>query len=121
MTYHLLTVPQKFTLWLSFVVNQVCLLYAGLINPGIKVGQNMKQNEILKVFNDRSFCRVCEVVRDTGCLHCTDCDLCIEQRKFHSLVVGKCIGRKNFYAYYLWAGGTVVTFLQILLAICVKI
>ena len=34
--------------------------------------------------------------------HCFDCDICIENFKFHCPVTGKCIGRNIIITYYLF-------------------
>lgn len=100
---HLMTFELSLFTWFSFILFTISFLYTGLADPGIQFSINMPQQEILKHFTDRKFCRVCEILKEEGSLHCIECDLCIREKKFHSLIFGKCIG-KNVYVWYKLSG-----------------
>lgn len=119
--FHLLTLAMKFSIFLTFLTSIASFTFAGLVNPGINLDQVLKEKEILSMFNSKKFCRVCEVVREPGCLHCPECDLCINSRRFHSIMIGKCVGSKNVFSYYLAMTCLVATFLQIILAVIINL
>ncbi|OMJ72864.1 hypothetical protein SteCoe_28604 [Stentor coeruleus] len=96
---HLMTPELSIFTWISYILFVISFLYTGLADPGIQFPISMSQQDILKHFTDRKFCRVCEVLKEEGSLHCIECDLCIREKKFHSLIFGKCIG-KNIYVWY---------------------
>lgn len=98
---HLMNSTVKVAVWILWVANVIFTIFTGTGNPGVEIQPGIKQQEILKYFSDRKYCRVCEVIREEGCLHCIECDLCVNSRHFHSSVMGKCIGKGNYYAYLL--------------------
>jgi DHHC palmitoyltransferase len=99
-SYHLMSNTMKTAVWSILITYLVSLVYSGVINPGLEIQLWIKQEDILKCFSDRKFCRVCEVIREDQCLHCIDCDVCVNKRKVHSCILGKCVGAKTFISYY---------------------
>ena len=118
---HLMNSTVQVLTWTSGVMFILLTFYSGIVNPGIEIQIGIKQQEILKYFSDRKFCRVCEVIRDEGCLHCVECDLCVNKRSAHSSILGKCIGKGNYYSYYLSILALGVTAGSILLSIFMTI
>ena len=39
------------------------------------------------------------MIRVDKCLHCIECDVCINYRSHHSSILGKCVGNKNQLSY----------------------
>ena len=54
------------------------------------------------------FCDMCNIIIDAkdGVEHCDECDICINQYDHHCYWTGKCIGKNNIIAFYLFAFGT---------------
>ncbi len=40
--------------------------------------------------------------------HCEDCNVCILNYDHHCVWTGKCIGKYNYYAFYIFAYGGVI-------------
>lgn len=45
-------------------------------------------------------CGQCNVVQDATVKHCHDCDVCIRELDHHCPWMGKCIGKRNLWAFY---------------------
>ncbi|CAK76362.1 unnamed protein product (macronuclear) [Paramecium tetraurelia] len=70
-------------------------LITALKNPGI-VTSSREYKGVLQ-------CIVCNNPRDLGALyHCEDCDVCIQGFDHHCPWTGKCIGRGNINAFYIF-------------------
>ncbi|CAG9329303.1 unnamed protein product [Blepharisma stoltei] len=93
--------------WVAYCTCLTSWLISGLKNPGLELEILTNQQEITKYFNDKKFCRVCEVLREPGTLHCVECDVCIKEKQSHSLIVGKCIGKEIKVPYYILIGSII--------------
>lgn len=51
---------------------------------------------------ERMECAQCVIVRPPSARHCYDCDVCIDQLDHHCPFTGKCIGKKNIQAFYVF-------------------
>ena len=76
---------------LSLVFYGLCFL----INPG-----TMPKREKLLYYEDIEkatfgFCKQCNLERKQDMIHCSECDLCIEEYDHHCIWMGKCIGKGN--------------------------
>lgn len=103
---------------ISSIAYLICIIFAlvcGLKNPGLELNMLTNQNEILKVFNDKKFCRVCEVIKEPETMHCIECDICIKKRVWHSIIIGKCIGEEVKIHFYIMIGAGVFIFTYIIL------
>ena len=97
----------------------LCHMYIFLINPGIpnidhyskiflksqnymKMGEEQKKNYYL--------CEICNIVINYSedVEHCEDCDICVEKYDHHCYWTGKCISKKNIWAFYFFSFGTLI-------------
>ncbi len=78
-------------------------LSVALSRPGIAHPRNFPSASERQ---ERRFCHFCELVRERGTEHCEDCGVCIEGMDHHCPWVGKCIGRDNLTAFYVFLGCT---------------
>lgn len=49
--------------------------------------------------------------------HCLDCGICIEGFHRHSILINKCIGRKNLYLFYIFIGISIINIIYIFVLI----
>mmetsp|Transcript_1184 Transcript_1184/g.1897 ORF Transcript_1184/g.1897 Transcript_1184/m.1897 type:complete len:189 (+) Transcript_1184:640-1206(+) len=105
---------------LVYFVAMVCWFLMGVLNPGLEL-KVPSEEEACRYFNSKKFCRVCEVLRETGTLHCVDCDICVRGKTKHVIWIGKCLGRniKVFYYIFLFCAGWLLLYLTILTAAAV--
>ena len=77
---------------LLFTTHQLTYLYCGLKDPGIIF-------PCLEIeLGDTGYCYKCGASR--GGVHCSYCDVCIEQHDHHCGFIGKCVGKKNLSSFY---------------------
>ena len=50
--------------------------------------------------------------------HCFKCGLCIEGFHRHSFLINKCIGKKNFYLFYIFIGILLINIIYVIIIIC---
>jgi len=50
--------------------------------------------------------------------HCLKCGICIEGFHRHSILINKCIGKKNFYLFYIFIGILISNIVYIIIVIC---
>ncbi len=73
-----------------------------ILNPGYpKNNKNRNSGEPKELYKLCSECHF-YVNKNKKVYHCYDCDICIENFKFHCPVTGKCIGRNIIITYYLF-------------------
>ena len=128
-------IPGVFTymkyLFIAFYLN--CFInhmFIFLLNPGIpspdhykKIFMNKKEYKLLNKERKSMllFCDMCNIIIDAkdGVEHCDECDICINQYDHHCYWTGKCIGKNNIIAFYLFAFGTLFYIIWFFLIIIV--
>lgn len=94
-------------------------LYTFLANPGIPSRDNYSKsfftNEYFKNLsdedkNDYQICGNCNIVvnKNSNVQHCDICNICIIKYDHHCYWTGKCIGKNNIMAFYIFTFGTIV-------------
>ena len=48
------------------------------------------------------FCSTCHIFRGPGVSHCKKCDNCVENFDHHCPWLGNCIGKNNYYYFFLF-------------------
>jgi len=106
-------VAAHISIWLTLLgllIITWCLCFflaAVTCNPGLEL---TRQDPALHTHN-AAFCKTCEVLRDSGTVHCSDCEVCVRGHDHHCPWTGKCIGEGNlpfFYGFILGVMGSVV-------------
>ena len=101
--------------WTYFISYSHCSLY----NPGYP------KNDMGRNFGfpreEYYFCNLCQfyVKNSNYVSHCTDCDICIENQDHHCPWTGHCIGKNNYYSFYIFIGSSFCIILYLATAICV--
>ena len=101
--------------WLLYLIWTIIFYSISLKNPGYP-----KTNlESIRGSKQMSYCDKCELWNKpkSKTYHCNKCDICIEGHKFHCIITGHCIGKKNKKEFY-WFIITSIIFLFYLFAIC---
>ena len=121
----MLTIINNIPIYMKYILISLylncflCHMYIFLINPGIpnidhyskiflksqnymKMGEEQKKNYYL--------CEICNIVINYSedVEHCEDCDICVEKYDHHCYWTGKCISKKNIWAFYFFSFGTMV-------------
>lgn len=66
------------------------------------------------------FCKTCRIYRPPRTTHCKVCDRCVSQFDHHCTLLGTCVGRNNYRAYFFFLlSGTTLAFS--LIAFSIKI
>lgn len=100
---------QKFSIFWKILLTLSCgsfiysYLKVGFSDPGI--AHSTRPPTPLDREQDR-FCHFCEIIRDRGTEHCQDCGICIIEMDHHCPWVGKCIGKLNLTAFYVFLACT---------------
>ena len=107
----------KWLLILIYINCFLCHMFIYLFNPGIpsinhflknflKSEKYMKMNEERK--KDYYTCEICNIIfkytEDID--HCEECDICVKKFDHHCFWTGKCITKKNIWAFYFFSFGT---------------
>ena len=85
---------------LFYVMWAITYLLTSIKNPGYP-----KTNlENIRGSKQMSYCDKCELWYrpKSKTYHCKKCDVCIEGHKYHCLITGHCIGRKNKKEFYIF-------------------
>lgn len=53
-------------------------------------------------FDKIKFCKTCRIYRPPRTTHCRVCDRCVSQFDHHCTLLGTCIGRNNYRAYFFF-------------------
>jgi hypothetical protein len=88
----------KYIGWILYIIWGIFLHIISLKNPGYP-----KTNlESIRGSKQMFYCDKCELWNKpkSHTYHCNKCDICIEEHKFHCLITGHCIGRKNKKEFY---------------------
>ena len=84
------------------IVFQLLYLINYILNPGYpKNNKNRNSGEPKELYKLCSECHF-YVNKNKKVFHCFDCDICIENFKFHCPVTGKCIGKNIIITYYFF-------------------
>ena len=85
---------------LFYIMWAITYLLTSIKNPGYP-----KTNlENIRGSKQMSYCDKCELWYrpKSKTYHCKKCDVCIEGHKYHCLITGHCIGRKNKKEFYIF-------------------
>ena len=85
---------------LFYIMWAITYLLTSIKNPGYP-----KTNlENIRGSKQMSYCDKCELWYrpKSKTYHCKKCDVCIEGHKYHCLMTGHCIGRKNKKEFYIF-------------------
>ena len=88
--------------WTYFISYTHCSLY----NPGYPkndMGRNFGSPR-----DEFHYCKICHFYlrKNKYASHCFDCDICIENYDHHCPWTGHCIGRNNYYSFYIFIGSS---------------
>ncbi len=94
-------------------------LFIFFINPGIPSPEHYYKKYIksekflrLDLAERKKFfaCEICNILvkSDEKVEHCEECDICVEKYDHHCFWTGKCIAKNNFWAFNVFAFGSVV-------------
>ena len=53
-------------------------------------------------FQKIKFCKTCRIYRPPRTTHCKVCDRCVSQFDHHCTLLGTCVGRNNYRAYFFF-------------------
>lgn len=89
-------------------------LYTCLVNPGIPNLDNYYLIENSTVHIKK--CRECRnyIRMDMLTKHCYDCGVCVEGYDHHCPWIGKCVGRKNLFAFYVFVSSMMSLFMYMI-------
>lgn len=93
-----------------------CFTAAALCNPGLELHKADAESNA----ENRAFCLVCEVIRQPGTMHCSDCDVCVQGFDHHCPWTGKCIGKGNLPYFYGFLTGVLGSILFIVVCAALK-
>ena len=85
---------------LFYIIWAITYIITSLKNPGYP-----KTNlESIRGSKQMSYCDKCELWYrpKSKTYHCKKCDVCIEGHRFHCVITGHCIGRKNKKEFYIF-------------------
>ena len=94
-----------------------CHLFIFFINPGIPpralhACEYMKTDQYLRLSQDKKrgyfYCEICHIICPPEKMieHCEECNICIEHYDHHCFWTGKCIGKNNKWAFYVFLVGS---------------
>ena len=92
---------------LFYIMWAITYILTSIKNPGYP-----KTNlENIRGSKQMSYCDKCELWYrpKSKTYHCKKCDVCIEGHKYHCLITGHCIGRKNKKEFYIFIMLTILS------------
>lgn len=109
----------SFSLLLIYFTCFLCHIFIFLVNPGIPTIDHyskmmMKSENYVKMteIERKNFyeCEKCNIMinYNENIEHCDDCDICVENYDHHCFWTGKCITKKNIWAFYIFSFGTMI-------------
>ena len=109
----------KYILIILYLNCFLCHIYIFLANPGIpsidhyskivlKSANFSKMNEEQKKYF--YICEVCNIIinYNENIEHCEECDICVLKLDHHCFWTGKCITKKNIWAFYCFSFGSMI-------------
>lgn len=105
---------------ISFYLNCfICHMFIYLINPGIPDIKYyskifIKSENYIKMKNEEKknyyLCEICNIIVNSNdnIEHCEDCGICLKDTDHHCYWTGKCITKKNIWAFNFFSIGTLV-------------
>ena len=96
---------------LTYFIYLICHIFSIIINPGIPSYEYSNSNKEMifksKINNsinllDYHICKNCNCfIRNKDKVnHCSKCNICYLQHKFHSKLIGHCVAKNNLIFYY---------------------
>ena len=114
---------------ICIIVILLSFFFTCFSNPGIISKEIWNEKKITEKYKDLSRfnrCKICHIYtpKFMRSEHCDNCGLCIEKQIHHCFIFGKCVGKKNFFAYFSFVLFFIIywcrTFVLILFAIYIK-
>ena len=103
-------------IYLCMYIYVICLYFALFIsNPGIVVRDpqiNLSDDESGTV---QLYCDRCNTLRSDNVFHCSFCDVCIKKHDHHCVWIGKCVGQRNLYLFYVFTVSLPVYFVFLII------
>ncbi len=114
-----LTLVLRIIYILVFGFTLLMYLLIFLSNPGI-IPQKLNGEAVEDVEAKSNYsCTKCMSLRTQKAYHCEDCDVCIEEWDHHCVWVGKCIGRQNLIAFYVFIATIPIFFVFVMFISCI--
>lgn len=102
------------TIFFFCLVGVVILIYSinVIINPGIAMNQVRSNLE-------EQYCTICKtyIKQNSNSFHCNLCNVCIEGFDHHCIWIGKCVGRKSKYWFYVLIGFICLFYIFLILSV----
>ena len=110
-----------------------CHLTIILINPGIPprsyhASEFMKTEQYQRLSQEKrkqyAYCEICHIICPPQCQieHCEECNICVMKYDHHCFWTGKCITKRNIWAFYIFLFGTltyiIVFFVTLIIWLC---
>ena len=102
---------------LFYIMWAITYIITSLKNPGYP-----KTNlESIRGSKQMSYCDKCELWYrpKSKTYHCKKCDVCIEGHRFHCVITGHCIGRKNKKEFYIFVMLSILIIINIYILILI--
>ena len=113
------TIPlyMKLLLIIIYIICFLCHIYIYLFNPGIPSIDHyskffLKSEKYMKMGEEKKreyyLCDICNIIYNysENIEHCDECEVCVQNYDHHCYWTGKCITKRNIWAFYLFLYGT---------------
>ena len=91
-----------------FITHFLSFLFTIIANPGIPE-RKYYYNDYIKNINkddEKNYerCKICNIITPNymKVCHCVFCDVCVVNQDHHCTCLGKCIGKNNWFLFYLF-------------------